>query len=719
MSGSVEQPYLSSSWYRVAELRLRLRSHARIHRTIFRGQLWYVLQDRTSGRFHRFTPETYFVISLLDGERTIQQVWDIACEHLDDKALTQDSVIQLLAKLHVADVLHGDVPPDIGELADRGKKQHNRKLMMSFLNPLSLRLGLVDPNEFLNATFPLVRPLFSWFGAVLFVCLAGYAAILAGVHWGELTQNITDRVLSSQNIVLLLIAYPLIKALHELGHAYAVKRWGGDVHEIGIMLLVFMPVPYVDASDSLSFQNKWHRALVGSAGIIVEIALAAIALIVWLNAEEGLVRAFAFNVILIGGASTLLFNGNPLLRYDGYYVLSDIIEIPNLASRANTYLGYLVQRYAFGIRSVTSPATAPGEEGWLFFYAIGAFCYRLLITAGIVALVAGRYFILGTILAVWALVLMLGVPLAKQVWFLLTSPKLRHSRGRAFGVVTATLAVAGVVLFAVPLPYSTTAQGVVWLPGEGIVHTKWDGVVVDVLATPGSKVARGAPLLRLDDPLLAARTQLLEIRVRELELRLDRQDLSNPAKARIVREELRLANADLELARERQQGLTVRSEEEGTFILPEAADLVGRFVRRGDVVAYVAHFQNPPIRVVVPETDADLVLSRTQAVSVVLTGEDEEIVQAEIVREVPALTNTLPNLALSTVGGGTIALDPTDAGRKRVLANLLHLDLRLAGDRYIPRIGSRVHVRFFHGFDPLANRLYRSARQIFLQVFEA
>ncbi|RUU62213.1 peptidase M50, partial [Mesorhizobium sp. M2C.T.Ca.TU.009.01.2.1] len=458
----MEQSYLSSSWYRVSGLKLRLRGHARIHRAIFRGQLWYVLQDRTSGRFHRFTPETWFIISLLDGRRTIQEIWDMACAQLEDKVMTQDEVIHLLGQLHTTDVLFGDVPPDIGELADRGKKQRDRKLIMSFMNPLALRFGLIDPDKFLQATLPLIRPLFSWVGALGFCLLFGYALVLAGVHWRALTKDVTDRVLSAENLILLLIAFPMIKAVHELGHAYAVKRWGGTVHEIGVMLLVFMPVPYVDASDSLAFQNKWHRAIVGGAGIMVEIVLAALALIVWVNAEPGLVRAFAFNVMLIGGVSTLVFNGNPLLKFDGYYVLSDIIEIPNLASRANAYLGYLVQRYAFRIRSATSPVTASGEAGWLFFYGFAAFFYRLTITAAIVTFVSRQFFIVGTLIAVWAVILMLGVPVAKGIWFLLVNPALRHNRGRAFGVVAGTIAALAVVLFLVPLPHSTIAQGIVW-----------------------------------------------------------------------------------------------------------------------------------------------------------------------------------------------------------------------------------------------------------------
>jgi putative peptide zinc metalloprotease protein len=457
---------------------------------------------------------------------------------------------------------------------------------------------------------------------------------------------------------------------------------------------------------------------VGGAGILVEIVLASLALIVWVNAEAGLVRAFAFNVMLIGGVSTLIFNGNPLLKFDGYYVLSDILEIPNLASRANNYIGYLAQRYAFRIRSATSPVTAPGEAGWMFFYGIAAFLYRLTITAAIVAFVSQQFFVVGTLIAIWAVILMLGVPVAKGLWFLFTSPALRHSRGRAFGVLSGAAATLAAALFIVPLPHSTLAEGIVWLPGNGIVNVGADGVVAEILAEPDSEVAPGTPLVRLEDPLLSARVELLEIRMRELQLRLDRQDIADAANSLIVKEELRLAEADLALARDRQKALTVRAQAEGTFILPGATDLVGRFLQRGDTVGYVARFDRPLIRVVVPEDEADLVRSRTREVSVRLAGDMADTVPASVIREVPALSDSLPSAALSTEGGGSIALDPTDPRQRRVLANLLHLDLRFGENRTIPRIGSRVHVRFSHGADPLAGRLYRSIRQVFLRVFQ-
>ncbi len=712
-----ERSFLSPSWYRVAALKLRLRAHARVHRSMYRGQVWYVLQDRTSGRFHRISPAAWLVVSLMDGRRSMEEVWGEACTRLGDAAApTQDEVLRLLGQLHAADVLFGDVPPDIGELAERGRRQRHRKLAGSLLNPLALRVPLFDPEEVLAATAPVARLVFSGFGAAVFLAVLGYALLLAGRHWGELTGNVADRVLATQGLLMLAVAYPVVKALHELGHAWAVKRWGGEVHEIGVMLLVLMPVPYVDASDSMSFPEKWRRALVGAAGILVEVFLAALAMIVWANAEPGPVRAFAFAVMLIGGVSTVLFNGNPLLRFDGYYLLSDLIEIPNLASRSNAYIGYLVQRHAFGLREAQSPVTAPGEAPWLFGYAVASFLYRLFIALAIALLVGTQFFIVGILIAIWSLVLMLGVPVARALRFLLTGQALRRRRGRALAVTGATLALAAGLLLAVPLPHATMAEGVVWVRGEAPVHAGADGIVIALHAPPNAAVTPGAPLLALEDPVLAARARTLGARVAELEAHHAMRDLSNPVLARITLEELTHARADLALARERLEALTVRSRAEGQLSLARPDALQGRFVRKGELLGYVVRPEDAVIRVVVPESEADLVLQRTRDVALRPASDPARLLPARIERIAPRLEESVPSLALTTQGGGAVWLDPTEGGRGRTIGKYLQLDLAPDGAA-LPRIGERVHVRFAHDAEPLASRLYTAVRQVFLRHF--
>lgn len=713
----MEKSFFSPSWYRVAELRPRLRNHATIHRQHYRKQLWYVLQDRTSGRFQRFSPAAHLVISLLDGQRTVQQIWDLACSQLGDDALTQDEMIRLLAQLHSSDVLSGDVPPDLVEMSERATRQRRRKLAMSFMNPLAVRLPILDPEEFLNATFALVRPLFSWFGALLFLAVVGYALVLAGAHWSELTNNLADRVLATESLLLLLLTYPLVKALHELGHAYTVKKWGGEVHEIGVMFLVFMPVPYVDASAASVFHEKWRRALVGAAGILVEVFLAALALFVWLNAEEGMVRAFAFNVMLIGGVSTLLFNGNPLLRFDGYYVLADLIEVPNLGMRSNRYLGYLIQRHLFGVAGAESPVTARGEAPWLFCYAIASFCYRIFIMTVIVSFVATKFFVIGVLIAIWAVVLMLGVPLVKQLRFLLTSPVLRRRRGRALSVTAGVMTAMAVTLLVVPLPYATVAEGVVWASSEAAVHAGAEGTVAEVLARPNSLVAKGDPLIRMEDPFLDARVKVLEARVRELQLRYADRDVANQVEAKIVAEQLRHAAADLKLARERQRDLLVRSRSAGQFMLPDAADLPGRFVHKGEVLGFTTRLEDAVVQVIVVEAKAELVQQRTKHIEVRFVNRMAETIPATIERKVPLFSGDLPSMALSTLGGGEIAIDPTDPEGMKAFAKLLHLELKPASMEAVSALGGRVYVRFAHGVEPLAFRMYRKVRQVFLKQF--
>jgi putative peptide zinc metalloprotease protein len=695
-----------------------LRTHVRFHRTLYRGEAWYVLQDRSSGRFHRFSSQAYFVVGLLDGRRTMEQVWTESCARLGDDALTQDEAIRLLGQLHSSDVLVGDMPPDVAELADRGRQQRRRRVMMSVLNPLALRLPLLDPNEFLEATKPVARLIFSAFGAAVFLAVVVYALLLAGTHWSALTEDVVDRVLATQGVFMLLLAYPLVKAFHELGHAWAVKRWGGEVHEIGLMFLVLMPVPYVDASDSMSFASKWRRAVVGGAGILVEVFLAAVAMIVWANAEPGLVRAFAFSVMLIGGVSTLLFNGNPLLRFDGYYVLSDLIEIPNLASRANQYIGYLVQRYAFGVRGAATPVTARGEAPWLFFYAIAAFLYRIVITIGIALLIGSSFFIVGVLLVIWSLVLMLGVPLFKHLRFLLGSPVLRRHRGRAIAVTGAAAATLAVGVFLLPLPHTTMAEGVVWVRGEAAVHAGAEGVVTALAAAPNTEIEAGAAILQLEDPALAGRVRLLAARVTELEAHHAMRDLSDPVRARITLEELNLARADLDLARERLSQLTIRSRTDGRLSLNRPDDLIGRYVRKGDLIGYVARFEEPIIRVVVAESEADLVLQRTRGIALRAHSDRGRTHAARVERTSPRLEESVPSAALTTQGGGTVVLDPTAQQRDRTVGKFLQIDLVLDEGRLeATRFGERVHVRFEHDEEPVASRFYRALRQVFLRHF--
>ena len=707
------QSLFSTSWYRVADLRPRLRGHAQIHRQRFRGDLWYVLQDHQTGRFHRLSPSANLMVCLMDGRRTLGAIWDLVAKRAGDDPPTQDETIRLLAQLHASDLLQGEIPPDIAEVSERAEKGSRQTALARVRNPLALRLPLFDPDRALDAIVPFVRPFFSGLGFLLWLVLVVAGAVVAALHWRELTNDATDHLLTLQNVALMLCIYPVVKALHEFGHACATKVWGGEVHEVGVMLLVLVPAPYVDASASAAFRQKWRRMVVGGAGIIVELALAAGAAILWATVEPGLVRAIAFNVLVIGSVSTLIFNGNPLLRFDGYYILSDLLEMPNLGTRANRYVFYLVQRYGLRVTGLDSPATAPGEEKWLLLYGVLSFVYRTMVSFAIALVIATQLFFVGVVLALWAMAGIVLVPLWKGVKYLATSPQLHGQRARAVRRAAVGAGGLALALFVLPLPYATVAEGVIWIPDRAQVRARTEGVVTAYETQPSAQAAPGQPLVRLDDPSLAARVEVLAAQLNELRLRYDAVRVSDRVQAEILQEQVRSAETTLNVQRQRLADLTVRAEGSGRFIAPAGVDLPGRFLKRGELVGYVLGADDPVVRVVVPQSDVDLVRTRTEAVAVRFAEDIAGVRKASVSREVPAAQQELPSLALSTQGGGTIAVDP-GTGRPQAIQALFLFDLALSGGLPMNALGERVYVRFDHGREAVAWRALRAARQLFL-----
>ncbi|MEO8202765.1 MAG: HlyD family efflux transporter periplasmic adaptor subunit [Betaproteobacteria bacterium] len=713
----MSQSMFSTSWYRVAGVRPRLRNHAQVHRHVYRGSVWYVLQNHSTGKFHRFTPIANLVIGLMDGKRTLQEIWDLACVRLGDDAPSQDEAIRLLSDLHKADVLQSDAPPDLHELQQRRKKHERIRLKQYIGNPLSLRFPLLDPEKILARAMPLFAPLFGWFGALLWLGTVGWALFLIGMHWTELSSDVVDRMFSVENLLLLWFVFPLIKLLHEFGHAMAAKAGGGEVHEMGVMLLVLMPVPYVDASSATAFRDKGGRMLVGAAGMLVEIFIAALAVLAWVHLEPGTERAIAYNVILVAGVSTLLFNANPLLRYDGYYILADWVEIPNLAQRSNEYLGYLVNRYLFGVDGGTSPVSAPGERGWFVFYAIGSFLYRMFMMISIAVLVASKFFVVGIVLALWACATMLVIPVAKKLNYLVAGPRLASHRQRAL-LVSAVIVFGGAaVLLWVPAPSSTRAEGVIWAPESAQVRATVDGFVTAVLAKPDQRVHKGDVVIQTDDPELGARYKVLQAQLAELEARYNAALQTKRVQAEVINEQKKHMAEALELAARRQTELQVRSPSDGVFIIQDAQNSQGRFVQRGDVLAYISDAAATTVRVVVPQSDGGLVARRTRRVEVRPADSIATAIEARILREVPAATDELPSLTLSLQGGGKIGLDTSKPGEPKAVEKLFVLDLELPPGAQANYFGGRMYVRFEHEPEPLGQQWYREIRRAFLRKF--
>lgn len=704
---------LSTTWYRVADLQPRLRSHVRIRRHEYRGERWYVLEDRISRRTHRFNPAAHLIMGLMDGQRSLQQIWDAAVARLGDQVPRQEEVIQLLGQLHAADVLQFEVTPDVDDLLRRAHRIAGRTRMAKWMSPLAIKFPLFDPDRLLERWAPWFRPLFGPAGALLWCAVVGWAGFTMVQHWDELTRDITHRVLAPENLLILGLVFPLLKAAHEFGHACAVKAWGGEVHEMGVMLLVMMPVPYVDASAANTFPAKRCRVVVSAAGMLVELFIASIALWLWLQMQPGVPRAVLFNVMLIAGVSTVLFNANPLLRFDGYYILADLIEMPNLRQRAQQYLSELAQRRLLGLD--LPPSNLPLRERlWLWFFFFGSFIYRVFITFGIAIFIASHYFFIGVLLALWAVASAFVLPLVGLATFLASSPRLRRNRARAVATAAALALVLGVVLFVVPVPSWTHAQGVIWVPEQAVVRSGTDGFVRRVLAQPGARVLRDQPLFESEDPALTARLRALEAQKSELEARYQAARTERLVRAQQFEDQLQSVNADLQRARERSGELLLRSALDGTFVVSAPQDLPGRFTRQGQALGYVIPGGTLTARVLVTQQTADLVRGRTERVQVKLVEQPAETYAGNILRAVPAASDRLPSLALSQAGGGDVAVDVMPGGDAKSLETHFEFEIALPDVR-AAGLGERVYVRFEHGRETIAAQAWRALRQLFLR----
>lgn len=712
----MNEPLYSPEWYRVAQIKPRLRSHVSIARHAYRGAIWYIYRDETSGRTHRFSRLTHNVINLMNGRHSTTQIWQKLNEHLGDNAPSQANLTQLLSYLHTSDLLATDVAGDASELASRSREQSKNELKKRFSNPLALRIKIFNPDAFLERTLGYVQWAFNpWCGFALFIIIS-LALIFASINWQALVADASRVGFSKENLILLALVYPFVKLLHELGHAYAVKKWHGEVNEIGILFLVLMPVPYVDASASATFPQKSRRIVVSAAGIIVEMLLASLALFLWLASEDGLVKQLALNVILIGGLSTLLFNGNPLLRYDGYYVLADGLGIPNLAARSNKYIGYLIHRFGFGMKTAVSPAHDGVEKYWLFTYSIVSFFYRMFILVYIVLFLADTFFILGAALACWAVISQLVLPMARTISRTAQSPSVKTHRRRAILASSCIGVLVYGLVFTLPLPHATVVEGVI-VPSENAqVRISSDGEIDQLLAQSNSEVNAGDPIITLTNLAATAQVDTLKAELAGRIIEYAAQWATDPSIAEQTHERVLALEAKLAHATEKVDRLTVRSGTSGRLVLPDENDLKGRYVTQGTTVGYVTNDIGPSVKALVSLERVPF-LRNVDDVKIRVPSSARPVVEGKLVRIAPSATNQLPSPVLGTEGGGKIATQRDENEARISIGKYVLVDVEFTDNAGPSYIGQRVHVRFSHGWETLSDRVARSVRQLFLREF--
>ena len=726
-----DRPTQSESWYRVAQLKPRLRSPVQTFRQFYRDKLWHVLTDPANNEYFRVDENAYYFLGLLDGRRTVAQAWALACSRIwVTPHRLKARRFNCSVALYVCNLIQADMSPDVRGMFDRVKKRKRQKIGGQMLNLLFLRLPLYDPDRLLDRWVKLFGWVFSKIGFALWLGLLMCAGYELTEHHAALGRE-SGNVLSPGNLIWLSISFWLLKLIHEFGHAFACKRFGrvngsgGEVHTMGVMLVALMPVPYVDASSSWAFRNKWHRAAVGAAGMYIELAAAAVAAIVWSRTGSATaVHQIAYNVMFLAGVSTLLFNGNPLMRYDAYYMLCDIMEIPNLAQRSKDYLYYQIKRRVFGMKQLQDPSHGDVERHWFIPYAIAATIYRTVVSITIIMFVASQLFIIGLLMAMIGVLTMLLLPLLKFVRYIATNTEISRVRGRAVG---ATLVVAAVLIGGlgfIPVADGGRAEGVIEPRDLAMIAMAADGFVDDVLPSGQHVRPDGKPLLIGRNPRLVVQRQTL-LAQRDIAIFRQREALGSDADTVAdMNDQIEVLDEAIEQIEARLAELHVRAPLEGTWVAPGIEQSRDTYLERGEIVGMVATLDDLIIRVSAdqnlgPRIEPEIGVGGE--VEIRVSGRPDIQFTGRIERILPAGQQRLPSKALGVFAGGSLQTDANDHEGTKTTESFfeVHVDPDIDAME-VKRLftGQRMVVRFVMPPRPLAVQGWRALRQLLQRRFQ-
>ena len=423
------------------------------------GKSGYLIEDPVNSKFYRIGIPEYKFISLLDGSTSVADALRATAVTLADQAFTQDEAATICKWLVDVGLAHTRESSHAGRLAAAAQDADQKGLVQRF-NPMFIRLPLLQPDRFLDK----IAPWLSWthgpMGWTLWMVLGLVASCQLVVHWDRFTSE-TNGIFASSRWVWLGLTWLLLKIIHEVSHGLVCKRYGGTVREGGVVFVLFAPLAYVDVTSSWRFPSKWQRIHTAAAGMYAELLLASLAVVVWSGTGPGLINDTAFNLIIMASFTTLVFNANPLMRFDGYYIFSDLLEIPNLYPSGQQYVRYLVHRYLLSTKA-TPPRWSKRKNGIIKCYGVSAVLWRVVVSVSLVIAASAMFAGAGLALAIIATMMWVGFPLLKFAKLFFADPSLTRKNRTQFLVRTGVCLTLGtLILTFVPWPGFIRAPAIV------------------------------------------------------------------------------------------------------------------------------------------------------------------------------------------------------------------------------------------------------------------
>ena len=735
---------LISSTSRPLTLRMRPDLSARRHK--YHGRTFWVVKEPVGLNYYRFHDEEYAILCMLDGRTSLESIKEQFEQQFAPQKITYHDLLQFVGMLHRSGLVISESPGQGHQLRLRRDQKKRRELMGKLANVFALRFRGVDPDRFLTWLYKYTGWFFRW-PSVICVMLIGLAALtLVTVEFDVFSKRLPafHEFFGPKNWFYMAITMAVVKILHEFGHGLSCKHFGGECHELGAMLLVFTPALYCNVSDSWMLPNKWHRAAIGAAGMYVELFLASVATFLWWFSTPGLFNHICLSIMFICSVSTVIFNGNPLLRFDGYYILMDILEIPNLRQKSTDVLKRFFIWLCLGIEQPENPFL-PQKHQWAFgLYTIAAVIYRWIVVFSILFFL-NRVFepyglkIIGQLIALSGFVGLVVQPIVGLTKFFYTPGSMRKMKPARLTATIVVLVAALAAFLFLPLPYSVKSTFEVQPRGARQIFPTVTGQIAEVYVRPGQHVEAGAPIMRLDSPELEFELTELDGRRQEAIQQVQgllAQRFRDPTALDQLRvaEELRDA-VESQYAEKKQQfdRLTLKAPASGTVIPPPARldkaaaaqerlpswqgtpfdrKNIGATLTPSDLVCLIGNPEDVEAVLVIDQAYIDYVREGHE-VRLLLEANTHKAYESKI-EEIAATNVKAVSRGISAQAGGRLETktDPK-SGMVQPLSTSYQARVPLGNAAGKLQMGMQGQARIYTGWQPLGRRVYRFVSKTF------
>ena len=640
--------------------RLKLRDDLLFIPQRYGRETFYHIEVSTTSEYYRIGYPEYVFISLLNGRTSFAEALAVASQKQGAGSLNQFQAIAVYSWLLDNGLASfSDTDATASGAASTVRQTGSAERWWKKMNPLWLKIPLGRPEGFLRALQPAFGWIFSPPAFVLSLVLMIAAVMMLLHHWQRFSDD-SASVVAVENWVWLLAAWIGLKCVHETAHGLVCLRYGGDIRETGFVLAVFTPLAYVDASSSWSFRSRWHRIHTAAAGVYIELLIASVAMLAWTSTDSPLVRHLLQNIIVMASFSTLVFNLNPLMRFDGYYILSDLLQIPNLMTQATQTVSGAGRQLVFG--ESAAAVTAIGSERWiLMIFGSLATLWRIMISVSLLITASVLFHGAGIALAAVGVVLWFGKPLWGFLRHLHTLRLQQPERlVRAFAVTAVCGSAASTLFFIVPAPVMITAPGIVDYTDGEVIRATTAGFIRQVHVSDGQEVSAGDLLVSLSNEEVSAKFADLQQRVAQEELRLQTANRGhNGGALSVAQSNLDSLHSQLAECRKQVNGLELRAGRSGRVIAQKLDQLAGTFAQPGRELITIGREDQKELQISIGQRDHARTMQVVGQPVRVRIG-THRVVNGTLHRVNPQASRTVPHAALAASNGGPLPVVARD-----------------------------------------------------------